>query len=111
HQTSQVTPFGNPGITVQLATPPSISQPHTSLIDHPAPRHPPCALHNLTEHQSTQLHTKTLTHTTQISNNTPAAPHTTQRRNTTGPETYCLRTPTGCKTHQPTHKQTNRPQG
>jgi hypothetical protein len=48
HQTGQVTPFGNPGITVQLATPPGISQPHTSFIGHPAPRHPPCALHNLT---------------------------------------------------------------
>ena len=48
HQTGWVTPFGNPGITVQLATPPGISQPHTSFIGHPAPRHPPCALHNLT---------------------------------------------------------------
>ena len=77
HQTGQVTPFGNPGITVQLATPPGISQPHTSFIGHPAPRHPPCALHNLTEHQSNQVDTKTLTHTIQISNNTPAAPDTT----------------------------------
>ncbi len=48
HQNGQVTPFGNPGITVQLATPPGISQPHTSFIGHPVPRHPPCALHNLT---------------------------------------------------------------
>jgi hypothetical protein len=76
HQAGQVTPFGNPGITVQLATPPGISQPHTSFIGHPAPRHPPCALHNLTNTRPSQIETKTLTHTIQISNNTPATPDT-----------------------------------
>ncbi len=48
HHAGQVPPFGHPGITVQLATPPGLSRPHTSFIGHPAPRHPPCALHNLT---------------------------------------------------------------
>ena len=76
HQTGWVTPFGNPGITVQLATPPGISQPHTSFIGHPAPRHPPCALHNLTNTRSNQIETKTLTHTIQISNNTATTPDT-----------------------------------
>lgn len=102
HQAGQVTPFGNPGITVQLATPPGISQPHTSFIGHPAPRHPPCALHNLTNTQPSQIETKTLTHTIQISNNTPAPPSPPlPAAISTGPgsETYCLRTPTGCETH------------
>lgn len=76
HQTGWVTPFGNPGIKVQLATPPGISQPHTSFIGHPAPRHPPCALHNLTNTRSNQIETKTLTHTIQISNNTATTPDT-----------------------------------
>lgn len=76
HQDGWVTPFGNPGITVQLATPPGISQPHTSFIGHPAPRHPPCALHNLTNTRSNQIETKTLTHTIQISNNTLTTPDT-----------------------------------
>ena len=76
HQPGWVTPFGNPGITVQLATPPGISQPHTSFIGHPAPRHPPCALHNLTNTRSNQIETKTLTHTIQISNNTSTTPDT-----------------------------------
>ncbi len=124
HQAGQVTPFGNPGITVQLATPPGISQPHTSFIGHPAPRHPPCALHNLTNTRPSQIETKTLTHTIQISNNTPATPDTltstrpvrqaqaitTTARGTNrmsaarpGSETYCLRTPTGCETRQTRH--------
>lgn len=32
HNSGQVTPFGNPGITARLTTPPGISQPPTSFI-------------------------------------------------------------------------------
>jgi hypothetical protein len=39
-----------------LAAPPGLSQPHTSFIGHPAPRHPPCALHNLTNTPHTTTH-------------------------------------------------------
>lgn len=66
HQTGWVTPFGNPGITVQLATPPGISQPHTSFIGHPAPRHPPCALHNLTNTVKSDRNKDTHAHYTNL---------------------------------------------
>lgn len=114
HQDGWVTPFGNPGITVQLATPPGISQPHTSFIGHPAPRHPPCALHNLTNTRSNQIETKTLTHTIQISNNTlttPIRPLTTDHSMRPGSETCCLRTPTGCETRQTRHPHPRRSTG
>jgi hypothetical protein len=78
HQAGQVTPFGNPGITVQLATPPGISQPHTSFIGHPAPRHPPCALHNLTNTVKSDRNKDTHAHYTNLKQHTsPAKPTTT----------------------------------
>lgn len=76
HQAGQVTPFGNPGITVQLATPPGISQPHTSFIGHPAPRHPPCALHNLTNTAKSDRNKDTHAHYTNLKQHTSHTRHT-----------------------------------
>jgi hypothetical protein len=77
HQAGQVTPFGNPGITVQLATPPGISQPHTSFIGHPAPRHPPCALHNLTNTAKSDRNKDTHAHYTNLKQHTSHTKPTT----------------------------------
>ena len=118
HNTGQVTPFGNPGITVQLATPPGLSRPHTSFIGHPAPRHPPCALHDLTNTQSIShsRKTKTLTHTIQISNNTPTpttSPPTSRPTTETRPRDELPQNPNRAPDPAPTsiHQQdTNRHQ-
>jgi hypothetical protein len=77
HQTGWVTPFGNPGIKVQLATPPGISQPHTSFIGHPAPRHPPCALHNLTNTVKSDRNKDTHAHYTNLKQHIDHTRHTT----------------------------------
>lgn len=77
HQDGWVTPFGNPGITVQLATPPGISQPHTSFIGHPAPRHPPCALHNLTNTVKSDRNKDTHAHYTNLKQHIDHTRHAT----------------------------------